>query len=67
MKSGENIQLVTRAVKTCLESDRSTAINTPNQETAETLAELIEWLGYGKLVYTQVRKSERWQVVVVKR
>ncbi len=67
MKSGENIQIVTRAVKSCLEANKPVAIHTQNQETAKTLAELIEWLGYGKLVYTQVRKDERWQVIVVKR
>lgn len=67
MRTGENIRIVTQAVKSCLETGKAVAINTQNQETAKTLADLIEWLGYGKLVYTQVTKGDRWQVVVVKK
>lgn len=67
MKSGENIQLVTRAVKSCLDTDQAVTLDVRNRENAENLAELIEWLGYGKLVYTQVQQGESWQVVVVKR
>jgi len=58
---------VTRAVKSCLDTDQAVTLDVRNRENAENLAELIEWLGYGKLVYTQVQQGESWQVVVVKR
>jgi hypothetical protein len=67
MKSGENIQLVTRAVKSCLDTNRPVTLDARNREIAENLANLIEWLGYGKLVYTKVQQGQNWQVVVVKR
>ena len=58
---------MTRAVKSCLDTDQAVTLDVRNRENAENLAELIEWLGYGKLVYTQVQQGESWQVVVVKR
>ena len=67
MKSAENIKIVTRAVKNCLENSTQVVIDTRNRENAENLADLIEWLGFGKLVYTQVRRGRNWQVVVVKK
>jgi len=67
MKTGHNIKLVTRAVKFCLDEDEIVIIGTKNQENAENLADLIEWLGYGKLVQTYVEKKKTWQVVINKR
>ena len=45
MKTGRNIQLVTRAVKTCIDENETVIIGTRNQENAENLADLIDWLG----------------------
>jgi len=67
MKSGQNIKLVTRAVKVCLDEDETVIIGTRNQENAENLADLIDWLGYGKLVTSHVEKKKTWQVVINKR
>ena len=67
MKSGQNIKLVTRAVKICLDQDETVIIGTRNQENAENLAELIDWLGYGKMVTTKVEIEKTWQVVINKR
>ena len=67
MKSGQNIKLVTRAVKVCLDEDETVIIGTRNQENAENLADLIDWLGYGKLVTSRVEKEKTWQVVINKR
>lgn len=60
MKSGENIKIVTRAVKNCLENRLPVVIETKNRENAQNLADLIEWLGYGKMVFTQIRKDRNW-------
>lgn len=67
MKSGKNIQLVTRAVKVCIDQDETVIIGTRNRENAENLADLIDWLGYEKLVRTRVEKEKTWQVVIKKR
>lgn len=67
MKSGENIQKVTRAVKTCLDTDCPAVIDAPNKETAQTLADLIEWLGYGRLVYARVQRNDGWQVAITRK
>ena len=67
MKSGQNIKLVTRAVKVCIDEDETVIIGTRSQENAENLADLIDWLGYGKLVTTRVEKEKTWQLVIKKR
>ncbi len=65
MKYGKDIELVTRAVKTCLDDDSAVTITATSRESAENLDHLVSWLGYGKLVDAKVVKRKNWQVVVV--
>ncbi|MCP4755799.1 MAG: hypothetical protein GY866_33460 [Proteobacteria bacterium] len=65
MTYGKDIELVTRAVKTCLVDDAAVTITAASRESADNLDHLVSWLGYGKLVDTKVVKRKSWQVVVV--